>query len=89
MIVQPSDGPIIILIDCEQFSETVACWLSLRAYQTVNKDLDFLSYKKIKKIIIQNNFERHFARNCVKKMDFYFQINSVKNNLKCPKPKSH
>ena len=48
MIVQPSDGPIIILIDCEQFSETVACWLSLRAYQTVNKELDFLSYKKNK-----------------------------------------
>ena len=43
-----SDGPIIILIDCEQFSETVACWLSLRAYQTVNKELDFLSYKKNK-----------------------------------------
>ena len=48
-----------------------------------------VKYKKIyKKAIIENNFERHFARNCVKKMEFYFQSNSVMNSLKCPKSTS-
>ena len=36
VIAQPSDGPIVILIDCEQFNETVVCWP--RAYQTAKKD---------------------------------------------------
>ena len=36
--------------------------LTLPAYQTVNKELDFFSCKKT----IYNNFERSFARNCVK-----------------------
>ena len=30
----------------------------------------------------------HFASYCVKKMEFYFQSNSVMNSLKCPKSKS-
>ena len=32
--------------------------------------------------------EIHFASYCVKKMEFYFQSNSVMNSLKCPKAKS-
>ena len=43
--------------------------------------------KKNEKIIIWNNFERTFARNC-KKVEFYFQSDSVKNNLMFPKTKS-
>ena len=43
--------------------------------------------KRNKEIIIWNNFQRNFARNCVK-VGFYFQSNSVKNSLICPKAKS-
>ena len=32
--------------------------------------------------------KKKFARNCVKKMEFYFLSNSVMNSLKCPKSKS-
>ena len=50
MMVQPSDGPIIILIDCEQFSETVAQWLWLRAFQTVHYRITL----KINSIFLHN-----------------------------------
>ena len=50
MIIPPSDGPIIILIDWKYFSETVACWLGLMVYHFVNKDLDFILFP-----IYQNN----------------------------------
>ena len=44
-IVIPSDGSMFILIDWEQFGETVGCWLGLRAYQTVDKELDSNFFK--------------------------------------------
>ena len=59
--------------------------LGLRAYQTLNKELDF--FKRNKEIIIWNNFQRNFARNCVKSR-ILFSRNSVKNSLICPKAKS-
>ena len=67
-------------------------WLSPRAFQTVTKELDFISFKlqkikKYKEIIIWKNFERNFARNCVKN-GFFLQNNSVENSLICPKNKS-
>ena len=64
MIVSPSDGPLFILIDWKWFSKTMGCWLGLRAYQTVNKEFDFISFrlKEIKK----NRKIDNFARNCVK-----------------------
>ena len=43
--------------------------------------------KYINKIIIWKNFERNFARNCVKN-GFFLQNNSVENSLICPKNKS-
>ena len=48
MIVPPSDGAMFILIDWESFSETVCRWLSLRAYKTVTKELDFIFFKLYK-----------------------------------------
>ena len=77
MIVPPSDGPMFILIDSEWFSETVVWWLSPRAFQTVTKELDSISFKlqkiiKYKEIIIWKIFERNFARNCVKN-GFFFE----------------
>ena len=39
-------------------------------------------------MIILKDFKRIFARNCLGKIEFYFQNNSVINNLKCPKSKS-
>ena len=41
----------------------------------------------INKMIIWKNFERNFARNCVKN-GFFLQNNSVENSLICPKNKS-
>ena len=70
----------------------MGCWLSLRAYQIVTKELDFIFFqlqkiKKYKEIIIWKFFERNFARNCVKNW-FFLQNNSVENSLVCPKNKS-
>ena len=67
-------------------------WLSPRAFQTVTKELDFIFFKlqkikKYKEIIIWKNFERNFARNCVKN-GFFLQNNSVENSLICPRAKS-
>ena len=67
-------------------------WLSPRAFQTVTKELDFISFKlqkikKYKEIIIWKIFERNFARNCVKN-GFFLQNNSVENSLICPRAKS-
>ena len=38
--------------------------------------------------MIWNNFERKFCKKMCKKIEFYFQSNSVMNSLKCPKSKS-
>ena len=70
----------------------MVCWLSPRAFQTVTKELDFIFFKlqkikKYKEIIIWKNFERNFARNCVKN-GFFLQNNSVENSLICPRTKS-
>ena len=46
MIVLLSDGPMFILIDWEWFGQTVGCWLGLWAYQTVDKELDFIVVKR-------------------------------------------
>ena len=67
-------------------------WLIPRVCQTVTKELDFiflklLKIKKYKEIIIWKNFERNFARNCVKN-GFFLQNISVENSLICPKNKS-
>ena len=57
----------------------MGCWLGLRAYQTFNKELDFIVFmlwKKLRKIriIILKHFERNFARNCVKEWNFIFKV---------------
>ena len=45
MIVQLSDVPMFILIDWKRIGETVEWRLGLRAYQTVNKELDLIFSK--------------------------------------------
>ena len=58
----------------------MGCWLGLSAYQTVDKELGLLFH-----VVKKNNLKGNFAR---KKMEFYFQSNSVMNSLECPKSKS-
>ena len=70
LIVLPSDGPIVFLIDWEYFGKTVGYGLGVRAYQTVNKELDLIV--SCKKIMNNNNNLKYviskgnFAGNCEK-----------------------
>ena len=69
LIVLPSVGPMFFLIDWEYFGETVGYGLGLRAYQTVNKELDLIV--SCKKIMNNNNLKYviskgNFAGNCEK-----------------------
>ena len=55
----------------------------LRAYQTVNKELDFIYFLIYEKIIDnnENNFENRFCKKLMKRMELYFQSNSVMNSF--------